>query len=187
MDEDRHGPPTNREDRHGPPTISRLRLLSDQPVEGCELTPDIFLSNGVSVHSCRMEFKWYRSITKMACAWCGKTPVIMQRLTDDSYYCSVHCFTNAWPGHPAQRRTGLANAGAKSGKQADAWVGRDVFETTEQKWVEVSDVQTYIPSVDDVGHMLKLVRSRNTLLEANFPNPHLLYSKTPLPPTPTRR
>jgi hypothetical protein len=148
------------DDRIGPQAISRLRLVSDQPVEGCELTPDIFMSNGMSVHGCRLEYKWYRSITKMACSWCGKTPVIMQRLTDDAYFCSVPCFTNAWPGHPAQHRTGLTSSGVRgeTAKQADAWLGRDVYEATEQKWVEVSDSSTYIPSTDDVGHMLKLVR-----------------------------
>ena len=140
--------------------VHRLRLLSDQPVEGCELTPDIFLANGVPAHTCRLEYKWYRSITKMACSWCGKTPVIMQRLTDDSYFCSVACFTNAWQGHPNQHRTGLTSSGVRTetAKQAEGWVGRDFTETTEQKWVEVSDVSTYIPSLDDVGHMLKLAR-----------------------------
>jgi hypothetical protein len=153
------------DDRIGPPIIARLRLLSDQPVEGCELTPDIFLSNGVPVHSTRLEYRWYRSITKMACSWCGKTPVIMQRLTDDAYFCSVPCFTHAWAGHTAQHRTGLTTAGARSdtAKQAEGWIGRDVQETTEQKWVEVADTSTYIPSVDDVGHMLKLVRGRPRL------------------------
>ncbi|EOD06154.1 hypothetical protein EMIHUDRAFT_219492 [Emiliania huxleyi CCMP1516] len=157
-----------------PPTISRLRLLSDQPVEGCELTPDIFLANGVPAHTCRLEYKWYRSITKMACSWCGKTPVIMQRLTDDSYFCSVACFTNAWQGHPNQHRTGLTSSGVRTetAKQAEGWVGRDFTETTEQKWVEVSDVSTYIPSLDDAVTPLSADGSQKGIaktLKTNYP------------------
>ena len=87
-----------------PLAVHRLRLLSDQPVEGCELVPDVFMLNGISPLSVRLEYKWYRCMDKMACSWCGKTPVVMQRLTDDTYFCSTQCFLNAWPGHQAQHR-----------------------------------------------------------------------------------
>eukprot|EP00965_Chrysotila_dentata_P099610 3293049-Pleurochrysis_carterae.AAC.2 len=153
-----------------PPTISRLRLLSDQPVEGCELTPDVFLSNGISANMARLEYRWYRSTDKMACSWCCKTPVVMQRLTDNTYYCSITCFSVAWPGHPAQHRTGLTNRGPRTdnGKDMKGLLGLEAPETTEQKWVEVADTISYTPSMDDVGHMLKLVtttifRMRNQL------------------------
>ena len=147
-----------------PPSIARLRLLTDQPVEGCELNPDVFLADGVSVATARLEWRWYRSTDKMACSWCGKTPVVMQRLTDNSYYCSVACFLAAWPGHAAQHSTKAApkaSGAATEGKDAERWAGLEVSEqTTEQKWVVVSDTQHYTPSPDDVGHMLKLVRRR---------------------------
>lgn len=147
------------------PSISRLRLMPDQPVEGCELTPDVFLTNGVPLHAARMEYHWFRSTEKMACSWCGKTPVTMQRLTDNSYYCSVGCFVAAWPGHTAQHRTGLTQKGPRqeSAEPTDGWSleeGSALQPSTEQKWVEVSDLQSYTPSMDDVGHMLKLVRQR---------------------------
>ena len=56
-----------------PLAVHRLRLLSDQPVEGCELVPDVFMLNGISPLSVRLEYKWYRCMDKMACSWCGKT------------------------------------------------------------------------------------------------------------------
>ena len=95
----------------------------------------------------------------MACSWCGKTPVTMQRLTDSTYYCGVQCFVSAWPGHAAQHRTGLTNRGPNATGDvpefnADGEGGEG--KSTEQKWVEVADTQSYTPSVDDVGHMLKL-------------------------------
>ena len=122
-------------DPHAPPLINRLRLMPDQPVEGCELCPDVFLlvrgahnikrrffinppssardshlnslaphsQGGVPAANARLEFHWYRSTEKMACSWCGKTPVTMQRLTDSTYYCGVQCFVSAWPGHAAMK------------------------------------------------------------------------------------
>jgi len=94
----------------------------------------------------------------MACSWCGKTPVTMQRLTDNSYYCTIGCFVAAWPGHTAQHRTGLTMRGPRNEEPtADAWThDTDGHHTAEQRWVEVSDMQSYTPTVDDVGHMLKL-------------------------------
>ena len=69
----------------------------------------------------RLEFHWYRSTEKMACSWCGKTPVTMQRLTDSSYYCGVQCFVSAWPGHAAQHRTGLTNRGPNAAEAGRPW------------------------------------------------------------------
>lgn len=82
----------------------------------------------------------------------------MQRLTDNSYYCSVGCFVSAWPGHAAQHRTGLTQRGPRSDDAANDWTNPDADDgkSTEQKWIEVADTQSYTPTVDDVGHMLKL-------------------------------
>ena len=94
----------------------------------------------------------------MACSWCGKTPVTMQRLTDSSYYCGIGCFVSAWRGHAAQHRTGLTQRGPRS-DDVNEWANPEAEgegKTTEQKWIEVADTQSYTPSVDDVGHMLKL-------------------------------
>eukprot|EP00316_Scyphosphaera_apsteinii_P004727 CAMPEP_0119298266 /NCGR_PEP_ID=MMETSP1333-20130426/469_1 /TAXON_ID=418940 /ORGANISM="Scyphosphaera apsteinii, Strain RCC1455" /LENGTH=503 /DNA_ID=CAMNT_0007299329 /DNA_START=234 /DNA_END=1745 /DNA_ORIENTATION=+ len=141
----------------------------------------------------RLEYHWYRSTDKMACSWCSKTPVIMQRLTDNSYYCSIVCFTAAWPGHAAQHRTGLTNRGGsrtESVKDAEGWVGLDVQEAAEQKWVEVADTMSYTPTTDDVGHMLKLActplspdgqkRGMAKTLKTNY------VIAPPSPPTPRR-
>jgi CCR4-NOT transcription complex subunit 6 len=94
----------------------------------------------------------------MACSWCGKTPVTMQRLTDSSYYCGIGCFVSAWRGHAAQHRTGLTQRWPRS-DDVNEWANPEAEgegKTTEQKWIEVADTQSYTPSVDDVGHMLKL-------------------------------
>jgi len=139
-----------------PPMINRLRLVPDQPVEGCELCPDVFLLGGASLQTSRLEYHWYRSTEKMACSWCGKTPVTMQRLTDNSYYCSVNCFVSAWPGHAAQHRTGLTMRGPRTDDASEFGTADNDGEKTEQKWIEVADTQSYTPSADDVGHMLKL-------------------------------
>ena len=40
-----------------PLVVHRLRLLSDQPVEGCELVPDVFMLNGISPMTVRLEQK----------------------------------------------------------------------------------------------------------------------------------
>jgi len=176
------------------PSIARLRLLTDQPVEACELSPDVFLANGVSVSTARLEYQWYRSTDKMACSWCGKTPVVMQRLTDNSYYCTVTCFLAAWPGHAAQHSS--AKAAPKSGaadsmKDSEGWAGLDVQEqSAEQKWVVVADTMSYTPTPDDVGHMLKLActpyspdgakRGVAKTLKTN-------YVIAPPPPPPPRR
>ena len=106
-----------------PLAVHRLRLLSDQPVEGCELVPDVFMLNGISPLSVRLEYKWYRCMDKMACSWCGKTPVVMQRLTDDTYFCSTQCFLNAWPGHQAQHRARACPC-ARASEPRQAWLGR---------------------------------------------------------------
>jgi len=142
-----------------PPMINRLRLVPDQPVEGCELCPDVFLLGGVSPQNSRLEFHWYRSTEKMACSWCGKTPVTMQRLTDNSYYCTAGCFVAAWRGHAAQHKTGLSTRGPRHDDAGNDWANPDnegEGKSTEQKWVQVADTQSYTPSTDDVGHMLKL-------------------------------
>jgi CCR4-NOT transcription complex subunit 6 len=147
------------EDTATPPTINRLRLVPDQPVEGCELSPDVFLMGGASIHNSRIDYHWYRSTEKMACSWCGKTPVTMQRLTDNSYYCSISCFVSAWPGHAAQHRTGLTSRGPRTDEAnaADEWArDNESSQGTEQKWSMVAETQGYTPSSDDVGHMLKL-------------------------------
>ena len=93
----------------------------------------------------------------MACSWCGKTPVAMQRLTDHSYYCGVGCFVAAWRGHAAQHRTGITLKGPRA-DDTNEWATADAEgeAKSEQKWVLVADTQSYTPSVDDVGHMLKL-------------------------------
>lgn len=150
------------------PVVARVRLIPDQPVEGCELSPDVFLLNGMPSSSSRLEYHWYRSTEKMACSWCDKTPVTIQRLTDNAYYCSANCFFAAWPGHAAQHRTGLTNRGPPRGDGAAPIEGWSLMEgqpdqQPEQKWVEVCDTQNYTPSGDDVGHMLKLVRSMLTM------------------------
>ena len=103
-----------------PLAVHRLRLLSDQPVEGCELVPDVFMLNGISPLSVRLEYKWYRCMDKMACSWCGKTPVVMQRLTDDTYFCSTQCFVNAWQGHAAQHRTRRVSLGRRCPRRSVA-------------------------------------------------------------------
>jgi len=175
------------------PGVSRLRLVPDQPVEGCELSPDVFLLNGVPTSSCRLEYHWYRSTEKMACSWCGKTPVTMQRLTDNAYYCSVNCFFAAWPGHAAQHRTGLTQRGPRADGAApiEDWncIEGQPNQQPEQKWVEVCDTQNYTPSADDVGHMLKLAcipfsadgkRGVAKTLKTN-------YVIAPPPPPPPRR
>ena len=143
------------------PACSRLRLVPDQPVEGCELTPDVFLVGGVPTSSVRLEYHWYRSTEKMACSWCGKTPVTIQRLTDGAYFATAACFIAAWPGHAAQHRTGITGKGPRAeGAAIEGWnvAEGQPEQQSEQKWVEVCDTQSYTPSSDDVGHMLKLVR-----------------------------
>jgi CCR4-NOT transcription complex subunit 6 len=165
-------------------------------VEGCELAPEAFLAQGVSVATTRLDYQWYRSTDKMACSWCGKTPVVMQRLTDNSYYCCVNCFLAAWPGHAAQHSTKAApkppvGGGAEAkGADNERWAGLEVQEqTTEQKWVVVADTQHYTPAPDDVGHMLKLActpfsadgtRGVAKTLKTN-------YVIAPPPPPPPRR
>ena len=147
------------------PALSlRIRLVPDQPVEGVELTPDVFVQGG----DARVEFHWYASTEKQACSWCGKTPVTMQRLTDSSYYCSVGCFVSAWPGHAAQHRTGLTLRGPRNeDTSADAWSSLESdstsLQSSEQKWIEVADTQSYTPTCEDVGHMLKLVSRKRGL------------------------
>ena len=92
---------------------------------------------GTSLQSCRIDWHWYRSTEKMACSWCGKTPVTMQRLTDNSYYCGVGCFVAAWRGHAAQHRTGLTLKGPRAEDVANEWANAEAegeSKTTEQKW-----------------------------------------------------
>ena len=144
-----------------PPMVLRLRLLSDQPVEGCEIMPDVFLSNGASPTFANLDFRWYRCLDKMACTWCGKTPVVLQRLTDGAYFCSTGCFAAAWPGHPAQHSTGLAQRGPRH-EGAENWSSSHGPQehTTEQKWVEIANTMSYTPAQEDIGHTLKLVRAK---------------------------
>ena len=139
-----------------PLAVHRLRLLSDQPVEGCELVPDVFMLNGISPLSVRLEYKWYRCMDKMACSWCGKTPVVMQRLTDDTYFCSTQCFLNAWPGHQAQHRIGLTVSKGTGDKFHGPGQSNGPEASTEQKWVEVANTNAYTPTQEDIGHTLKL-------------------------------
>lgn len=139
-----------------PLAVHRLRLLSDQPVEGCELVPDVFMLNGISPLSVRLEYKWYRCMDKMACSWCGKTPVVMQRLTDDTYFCSTQCFVNAWPGHSAQHRTGLTQSKGTGDKFSGPGTSNGPEASTEQKWIEVANTASYTPTQEDIGHTLKL-------------------------------
>ena len=144
-----------------PPVVLRLRLLSDQPVEGCEIMPDVFLSNGASPTYSNLDFRWYRCLDKMACTWCGKTPVVLQRLTDGAYFCSMGCFAAAWPGHPAQHSVGLAQRGPRHEGQENWSSSHGPQEhTSEQKWVEIANTMSYTPAQEDIGHTLKLVRAR---------------------------
>jgi len=138
-----------------PLVVHRLRLLSDQPVEGCELVPDVFMLNGISPMTVRLEYKWYRCMDKMACSWCGKTPVVLQRLTDQTYFCSSQCFVNAWPGHSAQHRTGLTGSKGTGDKYVPGQ-SNGPEASTEQKWIEVANTMSYTPQHEDIGHTLKL-------------------------------
>jgi len=142
-------------DEPPPLAVHRLRLLSNQPVEGCELVPDVFMLNGISPMTVRLEYKWYRCMDKMACSWCGKTPVVLQRLTDQTYFCSSQCFINAWPGHKAQHRTGLTGSKGTGDKYVPG-VSNGPEASTEQKWIEVANTNSYTPQHEDIGHTLKL-------------------------------
>ena len=65
-----------------PPMVLRLRLLSDQPVEGARSCRTCSCPMGRARSFANLDFRWYRCLDKMACTWCGKTPVVLQRLTD---------------------------------------------------------------------------------------------------------
>ena len=59
---------------------------------------------------------------------------------------------------PAQHRTGLTLKGPRAEDVANEWANAEVegeSKTTEQKWVLVADTQSYTPTTDDVGHMLR--------------------------------
>jgi len=169
--------------------VHRLRLLSDQPVEGCELVPDVFMLNGVSVNSVRLEYKWYRCMDKMACSWCGKTPVVLQRLTDNTYFCSSQCFLNAWPGHSAQHRTGLTNNKGHTGDKYEAGKSNGPEASTEQKWIEVANTASYTPSTEDIGHTLKLACTPYSAdgTKGTAKTLKTSYVIAPPPPPPPRR
>ena len=92
---------------------------------------------------------------KMACSWCGKTPVVLQRLTDQTYFCSSQCFVNAWPGHSAQHRTGLTGSKGTGDKYVPGQ-SNGPEASTEQKWIEVANTMSYTPQHEDIGHTLKL-------------------------------
>jgi len=82
--------------------------------------------------------------------------VVMQRLTDDTYFCSTQCFVNAWPGHSAQHRTGLTQSKGTGDKFSGPGTSNGPEASTEQKWIEVANTASYTPTQEDIGHTLKL-------------------------------
>mmetsp|Transcript_15098 Transcript_15098/g.39221 ORF Transcript_15098/g.39221 Transcript_15098/m.39221 type:complete len:560 (-) Transcript_15098:386-2065(-) len=144
-----------------PPEVVRLRLLQEQPVQGCDVTPVVYLSNGAhnptdeSVH-----YSWKRCVFHLSCSSCSKSPVSMQCIASGRYYCSAECFKLGWPTRFApreDRNAGLLQKAADAGVDTSYGPGQQGDEHLAHKWMEVSQSLTYTPSADDVGRTLRLV------------------------------
>lgn len=154
----------------------RVRVLCDQPVEGCEFIPDVHVTGGGKQQ--RIEYCWSRCVWKLHCACCKKTPVRLQcsvcvRLklpTNNAYFCSAKCMQTSWASHslrhrikPPQEETN----GNRSGNPDDHRQERDTNmddlknwhreqEQTLWHWLEIGRDVTYIPTAEDVGHVLRM-------------------------------
>ncbi|KAG8459495.1 hypothetical protein KFE25_012830 [Diacronema lutheri] len=158
------------------PEVVRLRLLQEQPVQGCEITPDVYLSTGAHNSTDSALFVWKRCVFHLSCSLCSKSPVRLQCIASGRHYCSTECFKLGWPHRfsPREdRNAGLlqqavengADAGGAGGAAAGGYGGGGsgggggggAEEHLAHKWMDVAHSLTYIPSADDVGRTLRLV------------------------------
>lgn len=130
-------------------------------MQGCEITPDVYLSSGVHTAGDATRFVWKRCVFHLSCAACSKSPVRMQCIASGRYFCCSDCFTIGWPHRfaPREDRNALLlqkaiESGATDGNYGS---GSSNDEHLAHKWMDVAHTLTYIPTTDDVGRTLRLV------------------------------
>lgn len=136
-------------------------------MQGCEITPDVYLSTGAHNSTENAKFVWKRCVFHLSCSLCCKSPVRMQCIASGRYYCSAECFTLGWPHRfsPREdRNAGLLQQAMENGAESAGGGGygggggnNGSDEHLAHKWMDVAHSLTYIPTADDVGRTLRLV------------------------------
>lgn len=167
-------------------SVFRMHLPSDIPVVGCELNPYVqlqrsdnnIITDETPTDGYYLRYKWYRvqidkkvpicsvhpsKVATLQCVGCVKAKLPIAK----SYHCSEKCFSDSWRHHRALharstdtiRENGAEDdelhgrfGGSVSGVLAKGGTERAGGET----WYEVGCSKTYTPTIDDVGHVLKL-------------------------------
>lgn len=165
-----------------PPAGERILIRLDPPVEGIESQPISYLrqADGGQVYANRrLEYTWLRSKVQRTCEEpsCPKQreAATIQDLVTGRRYCSKQCMLLGFRATTARMLLDQANnsggglgSSRRLSSQAEAvidydagdhivWDAKPFVEDTE--WVEVCTMKNYVPTSQDVGHVLKCVIS----------------------------
>ncbi|KAH9261893.1 hypothetical protein BASA81_000549 [Batrachochytrium salamandrivorans] len=193
----------------------RILIRLDPPVEGIESQSISYLrqADGGQVYANRrLEYTWLRSKVQRTCEESScprqREAATIQDLVTGRRYCSKQCMLLGFRATTARMlldqtnsATALqAGASRRLGSQAEAaidydagdhlvWDAKPFVEDTE--WVEVCKMKNYVPTSQDVGHVLKCVISAFGQDSAN-PTVTASSDETPVvigppPPPPKRR
>uniref|UniRef100_A0A7S2S908 Endonuclease/exonuclease/phosphatase domain-containing protein n=1 Tax=Mucochytrium quahogii TaxID=96639 RepID=A0A7S2S908_9STRA len=135
----------------------RLIVRIDQPIENVEFAAHTLLrgiDGGVLTPSSRkIKYKWFRSHERRNCSY-GECPskrkaATFQSLLNGKRYCSGRCFEQDW-----DRRTKKIVDKSYFEGASSPWSIKPFEEDT--RWRQISDDKLYIPTGEDVGHVLKV-------------------------------
>ncbi|PKA45588.1 Carbon catabolite repressor protein 4 like 1 [Apostasia shenzhenica] len=162
-------------------SVLRIHLVSEIPVVGCEITPYVVLrlpdgsiSNEDVLESAPlgghyMRYKWHRIQTNGKFAVCSIHPTERATLqcvvclkarvpSAKTFHCSTRCFSDAWQHHLVMHDP-ATNSMIANGNEEEQSLGRFSSHISERSLgdtcFEVGRSRTYIPSADDIGHVLK--------------------------------
>ena len=82
---------------------------------------------------------------------------------EKSYYCCADCFSNEWKRHMVSHQHAVEAVNTdnkKSGRELRSCGSQEVMPFLQQKekeWIEVGSLESYVPTSDDLGSILRLV------------------------------
>eukprot|EP00939_MAST-03C_sp_MAST-3C-sp1_P004804 g4804.t1 len=158
-----------------------ISIRVDQPLQGCAIEPFTLLhSYGKDRHTIsgiggestsKMHFRWFKSKTKQIChnPSCPKTKEFpgfsVAKLVVDpenvglpshmKFFCCSQCFCIVWKKHHRSYRESVGRAPLDSKTEEDRMYP-DPANSGTREWQLVSANKTYVPTKEDVGHMLKV-------------------------------
>ncbi|POO03985.1 Endonuclease/exonuclease/phosphatase [Trema orientale] len=154
----------------------QVNLPSDIPVVGVEIIPSVRVINpaleDIPAHS--FSFSWHRFLKRIACSvHCDKLATVqcaccarLNLQVEESYHCSTSCFLNEWKNHLERHLCAAETFNtndvqeARKTRSCGSWSAVDYEDAKrwkqEKEWMRVGSSKYYIPTMDDIGSILRL-------------------------------